>query len=274
MAHQHTIVDWFQSLLRLTRDAEYRRASVLALRYDSFPRRRPSSVVVNGVRTHFGDGGSFTRTYEDIFANRVYEFATENPRPLILDFGAHFGVSVLFFKQRYPGARVIAYEADPDVFGYLKRNVEAHHLKDVHIYNEAVWTTAGEMRFEVDGADAGRLGEGMGKQGSIIVPTVSAADILAAHERIDFLKLDIEGAEDDVLVGCEGLLDRVENLFVEYHSTATRPQRLDEILRLLTRAGFRLAIAPEFFLEKPFLKRPHKHYFDLQLNISAYRLPA
>lgn len=271
MAHHDTIRNWFRSLLRMGRDKEYRRASAFSLMYDLYPRRRPSWVTINGVRTHFCDASSFVHEYEEIFANRTYEFATENPQPLILDLGANVGVSVLFFKRRYPEARVIAYEADPRVFDFLRRNVLAHQLKGVELHNSAVWTKRGEMRFESDGADAGRLGDGMGREGSIVVPTVPIAEILRAHERIDFLKLDIEGAEDEVLPASDGLLDRVDNLFVEYHSTAARPQKIDELTAILKRAGFRLAIVPECSLPTPFLKKPHQRHFDLQLNISAYR---
>ncbi|MBK5254691.1 MAG: FkbM family methyltransferase [Vicinamibacteria bacterium] len=275
MAHYDTILASFRSLRRLGRDPEYRRASAFSFIYGLYPRRRPSWVTINGVRTHFCDASSFTHQYEEIFANRTYEFATDNPHPLILDLGANVGVSVLFFKSRYPGARVIAYEADPKVFDFLRRNVLAHRLAGVEIHNVAVWTERGEIPFESDGADAGRLGERMGKAGSIVVPTVPIAEILLGHERIDFLKLDIEGAEDDVLPACDGLLGRVDNLFLEYHSTTSRPQKLDELVGMLKRAGFRLSIAPEYALPAPFLKRPHERHFDLQLNISAYRpIPA
>jgi hypothetical protein len=45
--------------------------------------------------------------------------------------------------------------------------------------------------------------------------------------RVDLLKMDIEGAEADVLEDCRGSLGGVQHLFVEYHAYTGQPQRLD-----------------------------------------------
>ena len=85
------------------------------------------------------------------------------------------------------------------------------------------------------------------------------------------LKMDIEGAEVDVLLDCQGCISKVKNLFVEYHSWKDQRQRLDEILFLLSRNGFRYFIKPVSDRKHPFLDRGKEPCIDLQLNIFAYR---
>lgn len=51
---------------------------------------------------------------------------------------------------------------------------------------------------------------------------MDALSILASHEKIDFLKIDIEGAERYVLPRMASELGKVDNIFVEYHSEADK----------------------------------------------------
>jgi hypothetical protein len=98
-------------------------------------------------------------------------------------------------------------------------------------------------------------------------------DLLKNHEKIDFLKIDIEGAETDVLADCGNSLQRVQNLFVEYHSFPGKLQKLDLLLGILKNQGFRIQINSPFRYKKPFAKK-YLHPFpemDLQLNIFAFR---
>jgi hypothetical protein len=88
---------------------------------------------------------------------------------------------------------------------------------------------------------------------------------------VDLLKMDIEGAECDVLAGQDAALARVKRVFVEYHSYAKKPQRLDELLALFRRAGFRVQIHPELISPRPFVARADEDGMDHRLNIYAWR---
>lgn len=88
---------------------------------------------------------------------------------------------------------------------------------------------------------------------------------------IDFLKLDIEGAEFEVIASCKEYLKNVKNLFIEYHSLPTEKQRLHELLQIVQEAGFRYYMKEAWEnLKYPFVNR-NPAMFDLQLNIFAYR---
>jgi hypothetical protein len=90
-------------------------------------------------------------------------------------------------------------------------------------------------------------------------------------EKIDLLKLDIEGAEFSVLRDCRDMLCNVEHLFVEYHSFTDKDQDLPELLGLLTASGFRLHLQPVSFSERPFLRRHSYLGMDMQVNVFASR---
>jgi hypothetical protein len=87
------------------------------------------------------------------------------------------------------------------------------------------------------------------------------------------LKMDIEGAEIEVLKDCYGSLSNVRNLFVEFHCYVGQPQRLSEITKVLEAAGFRYFIMQPENRSRPFLNKTNKFNseMDLQLNIFAYR---
>ncbi|MBK9174775.1 MAG: FkbM family methyltransferase, partial [Flavobacteriales bacterium] len=71
------------------------------------------------------------------------------------------------------------------------------------------------------------------------VPSVKLRDVLISNGTVDLLKVDIEGAETEVLLDCGDALGGVQRLYVEYHSFRNRPQRLHELLALLAAQGFR-----------------------------------
>ncbi len=132
----------------------------------------------------------------------------------------------------------------------------------------AVWSSATTLRFSSEGADAGRFGE-IPKAKVIEVATIRLRDYLS--ETVDFLKIDIEGAETEVLRDSAQLLGNVRNLFVEYHSFVETRQTLDELLSIISNAGFRLHVHPVRTAPKPFYGVGDYLGMDLQLNLFAYR---
>jgi FkbM family methyltransferase len=254
--------------LRLLRDPEFRRQQREITRIRALPRYRPGETTLLGQPMRFVDGASFFWAYRQIFEHEIYGFDSPHPDPVILDCGANIGLAVWYWKRRYPQARITAFEPDPAIFETLSGNCAA--WPDVKLINRAVWTSEGELPFWPEGADGGRVitepGSGV-KQ--VMVPATRLRDYLAAP--VDLLKIDIEGAEIDVLLDCAGALDQVQHLFVEYHSLIGQPQRLDSLLQVLLAAGLRVHIQPELVSPRPFLVPVNDSGMDQRLNIFAYR---
>ena len=87
---------------------------------------------------------------------------------------------------------------------------------------------------------------------------------------VDFLKMDIEGAETDVLCDSKKL-DKVKQMFIEYHSFADEKQKLGDLLLCLSKNNFRYYIHTQFCSKNPLVQNESQLGMDLQLNIFVKR---
>ncbi len=258
-------------LYKLMARPEYRNLALLEARLRRVPRYTECQATVHGWRLKIPDAASFLFSYDEIFVKRIYDFPASTASPKILDLGANVGVSVLFFKWLYPQAQIVAFEADPQIYAYLTRNIHGNGYQDVQLINRAAWDENTELTFATEGADGGHLAHTAGAPAAVIqVPAVDMAEHLRTHS-YDFIKMDIEGAEERVLPACLPYLDQTTFLFVEYHSHAHRKQWLSELMVLLSEAGFRIHLHSVVCSPSPFTKRVIHAGFDLQLNVFAWR---
>jgi hypothetical protein len=141
---------------------------------------------------------------------------------------------------------------------------------DVELHNKALWVRDGTIEFHRDGADGGRLNAPHEGNDRTSVECCRLTPFMLG-EPVDMLKLDVEGAEVDVLLDCAAALANVRNCFVEYHSFAGQPQRLDELLGVLRQAGFRVQLHTQFESRHPLVSRRTTLGMDFQADIAAYR---
>lgn len=242
--------------------------SKLSFKLRNMPRFTACKVKSDGWKFSVPDSASFLSTYKEIFVNQIYAFHSDAPCPRILDIGANIGLSVLYFKRLYPQAIITAYEADPVIFNYLKNNVHGNGFSDVKLVNKAVWDENTTLKFNSEGADGGRVA--LDNDDNII--SVEAVDIrhILNENSYDFLKIDIEGAEERVFPACKDYLPSFKFVFVEYHSIVGKKQCLDTIISLLTEAGFRIHIQSDVS-PSPFVTLRINSGFDLQLNIFGWK---
>jgi FkbM family methyltransferase len=229
------------------------------------PRYQPTEVECLGFRVHIADGPSFLSAFNNIFLQKCYECPNTTEPIRILDCGANIGLSILFFKKAFPQAHITAFEADPKIASVLKKNIAANNLHDVQLVEAAVWNEETELSFQSEGADAGKVSE----SGSTTrVPAVRLRPYL--ERPVYMLKMDIEGAEKNVLADCKDLLRNVKYLVLEYHSYKNSPQELSSITQILSDAGFRYYIFSPY-LYNPFLSNPVYCGMDQFLSIHAAR---
>jgi len=227
-------------------------------------------VKLIGREFQIVDTLSFYYSYREIFNEEIYFFKTDKKDPVIIDCGANVGTSILYFKNLYPDSTIIAFEADTKVYNVCKRNIEFYGLSSVTLYNLGLWDEATEINFRIEGADAGRIDfanndfDGLQK-----IKTTRLTNYL--EREVDFLKIDIEGAEYRVLKEIKDKLGLVKKLFIEYHSFYDTEQVLDEILFIIKDNGFRYQLKTIFASRKPFEKVETNLGMDLQINIFAYR---
>lgn len=263
---------WFEPVrhcYRLVKDPCYRTLCLLEAKLGNAPRFVPGSLKLHGKKFRFPDAASFLSAYREIFVERIYAFPSDDGAPGILDLGANIGLSVLYFKQLFPAAKITAYEADPEIFAYLEGNIRESGCTGVELINKAAWHEDARLRFHSEGADGGRVASGDGG-GVVEVQAVNLAHVLRGRS-FRFVKMDIEGAEESVLPACGSCLDGVRFIFVEYHSPVGRRQGLDRILAVLADAGFRVSLQNVSSPRSPFMGVGEQGGFDLQVNIFGWR---
>lgn len=215
------------------------------------------------------DAQSVLSMCNEIFVKKNYEFEASKKNPLIVDCGANIGMSIIFFKKLYPDCKIIAFEPDKKVFNALKKNVESFGFKDIELHNKAVWSAETELDFYAEGSWGGRITR-PGDEGNIVtVKTARLKDYLTSP--VDFLKIDVEGAETDIVRDCADDLASVEHVFIEYHSHCRERQTLQELLSILQAAGFRYHIKEASKRETPFINKTAEG-MDLQLDVFAFRM--
>lgn len=259
---------WSRHLAKWLIRPDYRVERRELSRLKSIPRYRPAVTNILGAPIEVVDSASFVFMYKEIFQHQIYRFPAATDRPYIIDCGSNIGLSVLYFKHLYPASRILAFEPDDEIFNVLQRNMEHAGCQDVELDGRAVWTSETSLNFMSEGADGGRL-SGPGDLPNKVVRTVRLREYLVSP--IDFLKLDIEGAETEVLIDCADSLANVKAIFVEYHSFAERPQTLHTLTTLLADAGYRMHIHAPAPSPQPFMSRDLYGGMDLQLNIFAFR---
>lgn len=226
-------------------------------------------IDFSGKKIKLVDSASFLSSYNEIFEKGIYRFNTENSEPVIIDCGANIGLSVLFFKELYPKAKIIAFEPVPEIFEILKYNLEQFGHRNVILHNKALWKEKTTLKFMNEGADGGRIAIDGDDKNIIEVNTVRLKDFI--NSTIDFLKIDIEGAEIEVIKDTFEELDFVRNIFIEYHSFLKEKQIIDVLLKHLLNKGFRVHIHSRNISKNPFIDIKTYLNMDLQLNIFGMR---
>jgi FkbM family methyltransferase len=236
----------------------------------SLPRFTEGKTNLLGNTIDFIDSASFLFINDEIFNKQIYRFNCTTEEPYIIDCGANIGLSIIYFKQLFPKAEIIGFEPDEKVYKVLQHNSRVFNLKNVQLIKKACWNDETVLRFFSEGADGGRVAGNTDNRNIIEVETTRLRRYL--KKRVDFLKIDIEGAENEVLNDVQDLLTNVDKIFVEFHSFIGKEQMLPEILTILKHAGFRLHISsPGLISPTPFIEVKSYANMDNQLNIYGVR---
>jgi FkbM family methyltransferase len=160
--------------------------------------------------------------------------------PVIVDIGANVGVISFYLAKKYPDAKIYAYEPHPSNYKNLVKGIAENGINNVFPFNKAVLEESGlEVEIYLDEENSGASSIYYPSSGSATVETISLPDIVKENgiEKIDYLKIDCEGAEFDILEKTEALYRGeipIGEIFVEIHSFM-QSEGERNIIELLTR---------------------------------------
>lgn len=214
------------------------------LRYLGSTPSLPETVPIVGYRvTHRGEG-QLRYLFNEVFLEACYYFEHDSDAPRILDCGSNIGMSILFFKKLYPNARIVSFEPDPSTFEALQANVAQNGIQNVELNRIAVGAKDETRTFfrSPDGQTSDLTMSLLQQRldGRRIDVDCRRLSSFIAGE-IDLLKLDVEGAEQEVLAELAEAdkLRLIKRMHLEYHHHIDRTADvLSQTLHLLEKQGF------------------------------------
>lgn len=220
-----------------------------------FPGRASGTAAIAGFKVKYPSLPSLRYLFREIFLRQEYHFMADTAEPFIIDCGANIGLATLYFKALYPSAELLAFEPDPDAFACLSSNVAQNNLGGVELRNSALAGSDGKITLYSSFAGPGELNASIYKARSGGEPRrVTAAKLSQFITRpVALLKLDIEGAEGEVLteLRASGKLPLISRIVLEYHHHIdTGADSLSGLLETLERSGFGYQLSGS--LERPF----------------------
>ncbi|WFN35728.1 FkbM family methyltransferase [Methanogenium sp. S4BF] len=173
------------------------------------------------------------------------------------------------YKKDYPNAIITCFEPDPIVYRTLMENLEKNCDSDINAIEAAVWTANGEMSFLCEGADGGRLLDGEAEDDkTAIVKTIDLSQYIARP--IDLLKIDIEGAEFDVIPHIQNKMHMIENIIIECHLNYSNVDKFSQILTVLKQENYEVSFNT-YGPWRDLVHKPHKlpNEFDQYILVVA-----
>jgi FkbM family methyltransferase len=178
-------------------------------------------AVVAGFKVSYFDRSTLALLYREIFVRQSYRLPELGPEPLIFDCGANLGMATLFFKFLYPRGRITCFEPDPATFALLQKNILNNQLDQVECFNVALWDEDRAIDFFSNSSDPGSLlmSTNAARMSTPPIPVPGRRLSTYIDGEVDFLKLDVEGAEQRVLqeLAESGKLRLVREMAIEYH---------------------------------------------------------
>lgn len=159
------------------------------------------------------DGETSLQTFDEIFVHDHYRLEIDHAAATVVDLGANIGLFSLYAHMRMPNATIYAVEADPTTFEVLAKNLTINSLTtSIHAIQLAISSQTGKVPFfctqtsgwsslyNLRGAEQGKAAQ---------VDAMSLSSFCKDHhiDGIDFLKIDIEGAEYDAILGDRHIFD-------------------------------------------------------------------
>jgi FkbM family methyltransferase len=185
-----------------------------------------------------------------IHKDDVIEFFRPEEGNIVIDVGAHIGLYTIV-ASKYVGSsgKVISIEPDPGNFEVLVGNIKLNELTNVKAFNYAAYSQNSKMKLYLPEKEAGytiyntlipdrayRAAKYLNVNARTLDETITLSSVKVTD--IKWIKIDVEGAELEVLQGAPNILLHSRNIFVliEIHSIWLHEQ----IIKLLSTLGFKI----------------------------------
>lgn len=238
-------------------------------RYDAIERLGPK-LAASRMEARLPDGSIMLCDFNDLVQRQIYFgglyepvecylfLKLLSPGMTVVDVGANCGQYTLLGARAVgPGGAVHSFEPVAATFEVLKENVELNHVTNVTLNQAALWNETAELSLggndvEVVGSGGYSAGLAAKDPSAVKVRAIRFDDYVREHalERIDLIKMDIEGAEPFMLDGARESIERFHPVFLmEVNREALSrmnwtPERLWEWMRTRGYRAFEIGPSP------------------------------
>ena len=195
--------------------------AILFLMISKFKKDSCAGIRIKGVASPItlSNYTSDVTTLFQIFFAGEYNIKFKSTPAFIIDCGANIGLSALYLANKFPSAKIIAIEPDLNNFNFLKKNTAFY--PNVCCLQKAIWPYSTKMEM----IDPGRGNWGLQtkvspNENENTIDAITIDEIISSWNinKIDLLKIDIEGAEKELFSNnYENWLSKTEVLAIELH---------------------------------------------------------
>lgn len=269
--------EWLEKLI-ITQTAGKRRNSFWAKllpRRDQYSSTDYRDAVREGIKYRL-----YLNDYEDYWIylkvkaehREYYDLVKDGM--VVMDIGTNIGMSLLNFTKRNPSGYNYGFEPVPETYNKAAHNVSVNPFKNVEVNQLALSDEEGMLYFDyTEEHKSGKAHSGGnfllkgGKKDSISVRATTLEKFVAEKNitKIDFIKMDVEGFEINVIKGGMEILKRLKPMFyIEVNDSTLKRQGQtpEQLLALLKEIGYKI----ESFPDKKLLENMNDFtncYFDV-----------
>jgi FkbM family methyltransferase len=182
---------------------------------------------------------------DEIWGYRKYDYFgyRVTAGEVVVDIGANIGMFSLYAAKVCGASRVVSFEPFPDNYSMLCKNVEENQLCNVTCVNQAVAGNRGLRSLKLDPIDCGSHSLVWdSSERTVEVECCTLGDIFQRFSltQIDYLKMDCEGAEYEILENATSRLQQISRISMETHTTVDR--KAEDLEKLLCAYGFEVRL--------------------------------
>ncbi len=161
-----------------------------------------------------------------VTTNQYTDFADLQTGDVVIDLGAYSGLTSIMFAEKVGiSGRVIAVEADEENYQCAEKNISRYFQEtgmSINLIYGAAWSHNNGIEFSCEMNMGSSAIDIVGKRGRVVkVPSYTLSDIAKDLRRVDFVKIDIEGAESEVVKDADFFSRFNPRLIIETHGKGT-----------------------------------------------------
>lgn len=217
---------------------------------ESFTFKLRNAFAVNVPRNMLA---AFKESFlDDIYLRGFPPSVLQKKKMVVIDIGANVGFFSLYMLYRFPGAKILAYEPMPYNFGVLEQYQQQFRHFDFQVYQKAIGGKNEKITLNASTLNGyttmATVFKNEKKGHQIEVDALSLDTICEQHQlsQIDFLKLDCEGAEYDILYKASAeTLEKIDIMSIETHQGKKEHENLPSLKKFLEERGYHIEVLDE-----------------------------